>query len=115
MVGKFQSAIRDSRIGPFAAFRSLNRSPPGKESVNPPHLLTRDSESLRRVTIGGRSGHRTVSIGVLNRNCELREVHRWLRQDQFTKAFRLARRESFAQAISLTQRYTPLAINTLAK
>jgi len=42
-------------------------------------------------------------------------VHRWLLDDTFAKAFRRARRETFGQAIALAQRYTPLAVNNLAK
>jgi hypothetical protein len=33
----------------------------------------------------------------------------------FSKAYRKARRESFAQAIAATQRYAPVAVQTLAK
>ena len=33
----------------------------------------------------------------------------------FSRAYRKARREAFGQAIALTQRYAPLAVNTLAK
>ena len=45
----------------------------------------------------------------------VRTLHRWLREEAFGKAYRLARRESFAQAVSLTQRYAALAVQTLAK
>jgi len=44
-----------------------------------------------------------------------RTLHRWIREPTFSKAYRSARRESFSQALSLAQRYTPLAVNTLAK
>jgi len=44
-----------------------------------------------------------------------RTLHRWIREPNFSKAYRSARRESFSQALSLAQRYTPLAVNTLAK
>jgi hypothetical protein len=42
-------------------------------------------------------------------------VHRWLLDDTFVRAHRRARRETFSQAIALAQRYTPLAVNNLAK
>jgi hypothetical protein len=42
-------------------------------------------------------------------------LHRWLGEDDFAGAYRKARREAFSQAIALTQRYAPLAVNTLAQ
>jgi hypothetical protein len=42
-------------------------------------------------------------------------VHRWLRDPTFSAAYREARRLAFRQAMSLTQRYAPIAIQTLAK
>lgn len=42
-------------------------------------------------------------------------MRRWLTQDAFKRAYREARREAFSQAISLTQRYAPLAVQALAK
>jgi hypothetical protein len=44
-----------------------------------------------------------------------RTLHRWLEEETFHRAFRKARREAFAQAIAVTQRYTPMAVHTLAK
>jgi hypothetical protein len=44
-----------------------------------------------------------------------RTLYRWLRQPEFSRAYRDARREAFGQAIGLTQRYAPLAVNTLAQ
>ncbi len=44
-----------------------------------------------------------------------RTLYRWLRQPEFARAYREARREAFGQAIALTQRYAPLAVNTLAQ
>lgn len=44
-----------------------------------------------------------------------RTLYRWLGKEHFSKAYREARRMTFLQAISLTQRYLPLAINTIAK
>ncbi len=45
----------------------------------------------------------------------LRTLTRWLSQPEFKRAFREARKVAFMQAIALTQRYTPLAVHTLAK
>lgn len=42
-------------------------------------------------------------------------LNRWLAMPHFVEAYRKARREAFNQAIALTQRYSALAINTLAK
>ncbi len=44
-----------------------------------------------------------------------RTLHRWLDKPAFSRAYRKARREAFGQAIALTQRYAPLAVNTLAQ
>ena len=43
-----------------------------------------------------------------------RTIRRWLGRDEFKRAYREARREAFAQAVSLTQRYAPLAVQALA-
>ena len=44
-----------------------------------------------------------------------RTLYRYLKDDKFRAAYRGARRQVFAQAISLSQRYTPVAVNVLAK
>lgn len=45
-----------------------------------------------------------------------RTLHKWLDHDEeFIAAYRKARRQTFTQAISLTMRYTPVAVNVLAK
>ncbi len=44
-----------------------------------------------------------------------RTLYRWLREPEFSRAYRQARRDAFGQAIALTQRYAPLAVNTLAQ
>lgn len=43
-----------------------------------------------------------------------RTLRRWLEEPGFAGAYRLARRQSFEQAIALTQRYSSLAVQTLA-
>ncbi len=44
-----------------------------------------------------------------------RTLYNWLDQPAFASAYRKARRQAFAQAISITQRYAPMAVQTLAK
>ena len=44
-----------------------------------------------------------------------RTLHAWLRQPIFTAAYREARRTAFGHAISLTQKYAPMAVGTLVK
>ncbi|MFN0010146.1 MAG: hypothetical protein ACKVS8_00730 [Phycisphaerales bacterium] len=44
-----------------------------------------------------------------------RTLYAWMKQPAFMRDYRFARREMFSHAISLTQRYAPMAVNTLAK
>ncbi len=44
-----------------------------------------------------------------------RTLYKWLNDPDFSSAYRKARRQAFGQAIALTQRYAPLAVNTLAQ
>jgi hypothetical protein len=44
-----------------------------------------------------------------------RTLYTWLGQEAFSREYRKARRVAFAQAISMTQKYTPMAVQTLAK
>src|SRR3954471_2762497 len=44
-----------------------------------------------------------------------RSVRRWLEEPAFKRALLAARREGFAQAMSLTQKYAPVAVATLVK
>jgi len=44
-----------------------------------------------------------------------RTLYRWMREPTFARAYHAARREAFSHAIALTQRYAPLAVNTLAQ
>ena len=57
----------------------------------------------------------TVARAAASCKVGVRTMHRWLREEVFGKAYRLARRETFAQAVSLTQRYAGLAVQTLAR
>lgn len=44
-----------------------------------------------------------------------RTLHRWLDEPAFSRTYRNARRQAFSHAVALTQRYAPLAVQTLAK
>lgn len=44
-----------------------------------------------------------------------RSLYRWLDEPEFAAAYRKARRQAFSQAIALTQRYAPMAVQVLAK
>ena len=57
----------------------------------------------------------TISRAASAAGVNERTLYRWLREPGFARAYRDARREAFGQAIALTQRYAPLAVNTLAK
>lgn len=57
----------------------------------------------------------TVSKAALACGLNDRTIYRWLDEPAFSRAYRKARREAFAQAISASQRYAPLAVQTLAK
>lgn len=50
------------------------------------------------------------SIGVGERT-----LHRWMRQPEFVREYRRTRRETFAQAIGVAQRFAPLAVATLGQ
>ncbi|MHC4447651.1 MAG: hypothetical protein ACYSXF_07725 [Planctomycetota bacterium] len=57
----------------------------------------------------------TIARAAAAVNVSQRTLHRWLDKPAFARAYRKARREAFGQAIALTQRYAPLAVNTLAQ
>src|SRR6185437_3529131 len=44
-----------------------------------------------------------------------RTLSRWMGNPAFKRAYHAARREAFGHAIGLTQRYAPVAVNTLVK
>jgi hypothetical protein len=44
-----------------------------------------------------------------------RTLHRWLANLTFREAYRKARREVYSQALALVHKYSPLAVNTLAR
>jgi transposase-like protein len=57
----------------------------------------------------------TVARAARSLDIHDRTLYRWMRDPTFARAYRDARREAFAQAISVTQRYAPAAVHTLAK
>ena len=57
----------------------------------------------------------TIAKAAERINMRERNLYRWLNDPDFVRAYRAARREAFAQAIALTQKYTPHAIATLAR
>jgi len=44
-----------------------------------------------------------------------RTLHRWLKELNFNRCYRRARREAFNMSIAMTQRYAAVAVNNLAK
>ena len=44
-----------------------------------------------------------------------RTIYNWLGEPDFSAAYHRHRREAFGQAVAMTQRYAPLAVNTLAR
>jgi len=59
--------------------------------------------------------HPTVREAAKSLGIDEKTLYRWLDQPEFGRAYRNARRRGFAQAIAITQRYAPLAVQTLAK
>lgn len=57
----------------------------------------------------------TISRAAASIGMNERTLYRWLDNAAFGRAYRKARREAFAQAIALTQRYAPAAVHALAK
>ena len=57
----------------------------------------------------------TVSKAAEMSNIPDPTLRKWLRKDAFKRAYREARREAFSHAISLTQKYAPIAVQALAK
>lgn len=57
----------------------------------------------------------TVKRAAESANMGERTIYRWMREPAFRRAYMNARREAFAHAVALTQRYAPLAVQTLAQ
>ncbi len=75
------------------------------------HGLTAPQERAIIALLNEQSISRAAAVAEVGQ----RTLYRWLRQPEFSRAYREARREAFGQAIALTQRYAPLAVNTLAQ
>jgi len=57
----------------------------------------------------------TVSRAAASVGMNERTLYRWLQTPEFSRVYRGLRREAFTHAISLTQRYAPVAIHALAQ
>ncbi|MBK6904062.1 MAG: hypothetical protein IPH04_15005 [Saprospirales bacterium] len=78
--------------------------------VNEDGLTVRQEKAIialiNETTVAGAS--RASGIGE-------RTLHRWLKEPNFNKCYRRARREAFSLSIAMTQRYSAVAVNNLAK
>ncbi len=77
--------------------------------------LQRALTSVQERAIIAQLNEQTISRAAAVAEVGQRTLYRWLRKPEFSRAYREARREAFGQAIALTQRYAPLAVNTLAQ
>lgn len=59
--------------------------------------------------------HPTVRAAAEAAGVAERTIYRWFEEPAFAEAYRKARRRAFAQAIALTNKYAPLAVQNLAK
>ena len=57
----------------------------------------------------------TVKQAAATSNIGERTIYKWLRNAAFVREYMRARRQAFSQAVSLTQRYAPMAVQTLGK
>ena len=73
--------------------------------------LTPRQEAAILALIGEPSVARAAAVAKVGE----RTLHNWLNDPFFMREFRRYRRISFSQAISISQRFAPLAVNTLAK
>jgi hypothetical protein len=82
------------------------------------HRSSTDSESLltakQEEGIIALLSHPTVRKAAEHLGVDEKTVHRWLDQPGFCAAYRKARRDAFAQAMSASQRYAPTALKALA-
>ena len=83
----------------------------GEETDDPQRALTPVQERAIIALLNEQTISRAAAVAEVGQ----RTLYRWLRQPEFSRAYREARREAFGQAIALTQRYAPLAVNTLAQ
>ena len=83
----------------------------GEEADEPQDGLSRKQEQAIVALLNEQTIGRAASAAGVHE----RTLYRWLDRPAFSRAYRQARREAFGQAIALTQRYAPLAVNTLAQ
>ena len=102
MIDEHQSVETESIEDPYA------HDPPSSDRV-------RGINRRQEMAIIALLNEPTVRQAAKTANIPEPTVRRWLTQGAFKRAFREARREAFSQAISLTQRYAPLAVQALAK
>ena len=73
-------------------------------------LSPKQEEAIAALLVESTVAKAAAACGISDRN-----LHRWLDEPAFSRAYRHARRQAFSQAVALTQRYAPLAVQTLAK
>ena len=87
----------------------------GPDSAEETDDLRRALTPVQERAIIALLNEQTISRAAAVAEVGQRTLYRWLRKPEFARAYREARREAFGQAIALTQRYAPLAVNTLAQ
>ncbi|MGE3110096.1 MAG: hypothetical protein AB7O77_17295 [Phycisphaerales bacterium] len=73
-------------------------------------ITTRQEKAVAALLVEPTIAKAAAAAGVPERT-----LKSWLRQPAFAAAFRAARHDAFSHAITLTQRYTPHAVQVLAK
>ncbi len=73
-------------------------------------LSNRQEKALAALIVETSIEKASVACGIPQRT-----IYQWLERPEFSMAYRRARREAFAHAMSIAQRYSPHAIQTLVK
>lgn len=73
-------------------------------------LSNRQEKALAALIVETSIEKASVACGIPQRT-----IYQWLEKPEFSRAYRRARREAFAHAMSIAQRYAPHAIQTLVK
>ncbi len=80
-------------------------------SANRPNGLTPEQETAIVALLNQPTVQKAAEqVGVSDRT-----VYRWMDEAEFSDAYRRARRQAFSQAIAMSQKYAPLALQALAK
>lgn len=80
-------------------------------SANRPNGLTPEQETAIVALLNQPTVQKAAEqVGVSDRT-----VYRWMDEPEFSEAYRRARRQAFSQAIAMSQKYAPLALQALAK